>query len=93
MVRITWTDPDSSGGPLVESWNVEIQDVNGAWVTPVDVCTELDIKDATDANSNLIHLCRIRMEQMEEAPYNLVYNSPIIARVQAVNLAGLASEW
>lgn len=103
MVRITWDDPQS-GGSVIDTYEVQIKNNAGNWVTPSDSCkndetdaqgavvTEGDIKAASDSDGNPIHLCRIDMLSMP-AEYGLEYDAAIVARVRAVNAAQLQGEW
>lgn len=99
MVRLSWDDPSQSGGSVIDKYEVEIKNSAGEWVTPTNSCKndstdangdtrEGDIKAANDANGEPIHLCRIEMLSMQDE-FGLQYNDSIVARVRAVNAAGL----
>jgi hypothetical protein len=94
MVRITWYAPESAGGSNINRYEVQIKDGNGDYVSPADDCNpdDGDIKDSTDSANEIIYLCRIDMLKMG-SEFSLSYNEPIVARVRAVNAAGLAGLW
>jgi hypothetical protein len=104
MVRLSWDDPSQSGGSVIDKYDVEIKKKDGTtWLAPEGYCfnsytdtdgneVASDIKEANDAAENPIHLCRISMEQMETL-FELEFNDSIVARVRAVNAAGLEGEW
>jgi len=95
MVRITWFDPENGGGSVIERYEVQIKDSTDTYVTPADDCRTgtSDIKESEDTATNRpIHLCRIDMSKMQDE-FSLNYDDPIVARVRAVNAAGLEGEW
>jgi hypothetical protein len=67
MVRITWEEPDNTGGSIVESYEVQIKNSNGFFEVPNDGCQVMgdDITDSVDQQGNKIWLCRLDMDQME----------------------------
>lgn len=95
MVRITWFDPENGGGSVIERYEVQIKDSNDEFVTPANDCRTgtNDIKESEDTATNRpIHLCRIDMALMQDE-FGLNYDDSIIARVRAVNAAGLEGQW
>lgn len=50
MIRITWFDPVSGGGSAIKSYEVQILDGSGKFVTPSNDCRQgtNDIKESTD---------------------------------------------
>lgn len=104
MVRLSWDDPSQSGGSVIDKYEVEIKNSDGEWITPPDSCkndekdadgnvtTEGDIKESSNSADEPIHLCRIEMLSMQD-DFGLEYNDSIVARVRAVNAAGLEGEW
>lgn len=95
MVRITWFNPANGGGSNIESYDVEIMNSDGDFVAPADDCRPgtSDIKDSNDsASGDPISLCRIDMSKMQ-SEFGLAYNDDIVARVRAVNAAGLNGDW
>jgi len=94
MVRITWYAPLSTGGSLIQRYEVELKNGANAFVAPAEDCltgTD-DIKESEDSNDNIIYLCRIDMLKMD-TEFELNYDESIIARVRAVNAAGLEGDW
>lgn len=95
MIRITWFDPASGGGAAIKSFEVQIKNAAGRFVTPRNDCRAgtADIKESTDpASQSPIHLCRIDMSTMVDE-FGLGYDSSVVARVRALNSAGLLGEW
>jgi hypothetical protein len=93
MVRITWFNVLNGGGSVIQSYNVEIKNSAGEFKAPADDCKDDQIKSSEDSDTQEpISLCRMLMSKMV-SEFGLSYDSPIIARVQAVNSANLKGDW
>jgi hypothetical protein len=77
---VSWSTPQDDGGSPITEFKPEVRTSEGEFVALEDLCVTGDI----------INSCLVSMGVLYEAPYGLIGNDLVIARVRAQNLRGFS---
>jgi len=86
-MRLAWTGPDANG-LAIDAYEILVLESDGVtWTTVLDTC------DGSDADIVSATACDVPIAALRAAPFALVLNDPVLAKVRAHNLLGWSAAY